>query len=602
MNAVTRSFILPLILGATSLGAAEVKLVKSDAGWKLTVDGKPHYVKGFTWSYTPVGMKYDYDLFAEDDSVVRAVLKRDMELMQTAGTNTLRHIVPRKWMDHIHDTYGMYFIANDYCGRYGLDVDGTFVEKTNYADPRTREIIKQKWRELATEYKDAPGLLAHALGNENNYGLEWKSAEAENLPAGERQTAKARHLYSLFNEVALELKKIDPDHPVGIVNGDLQYLDLIAELCPDIDYIAINAYRGQTYSDLFERVAKTLDKPVLLMETGCDAYNAAENREDQLPQARMVHDNWIDLYRNTLANGGSGNCLGGLVFQWADEWWKRGQQVDLNIHNPEGSWHHPAYKHDAAASLNMNEEWFGVCAIRREAIDGAHLIRPRAAYFALRDLWKQDPYTMAAADLAGLKLNEAGVMREAKAAGQALEALLPKAEVPYQTPKKLSLPAVVYREGGEALNWFSSGVMPEVNFISLDPNCTIKPHSGKTCLRIAYQSGGDWSGVQWQHPSQDWQNNSPGGYDISGATTLKLWARGEKGGEKLSLSMGGPLTGLYPNTTAAELGELTLTTEWQEFSFPLEGKDLRRIKNPLTVVLKGNGFPFKIYLDDVQFQ
>ena len=59
-----------------------------------------------------------------------------------------------------------------------------------------------------------------ALGNESNYGLSWSSFEIENLPVGEQHEAKARFLYSLFNEAMAAGKAIDPNHPFTIVNGD----------------------------------------------------------------------------------------------------------------------------------------------------------------------------------------------------------------------------------------------------------------------------------------------------------------------------------------------------------------------------------------------
>ena len=601
-----RIFSVALIIALTApfcwSAEHDVKLVKGDNGWKMTVDGKDFYVKGFTWSHCPVGMKYDYDLFSESDADIKAALKRDMALIQTTGGNTIRGVVPKPWMKYVHETFGMHFISNDHCGRYGLEIDGKFVSKINYADPAAREVIKQNWRKIATEFRDAPGLIAHALGNENNYGLEWESAEIENLPEGERHKAKARYLYSMFNEVAVEIKKIDPKHPVGIVNGDLQYLDLIVELCPDIDYLAVNTYRGGSYSDLFDVVAQKLGKPVLLMETGCDAYNAEQKREDQLSQARMIHKNWVDLYRNTALNGGAGNCIGAMVFQLSDEWWKKGQQVNLTVHDTEGSWHHKWYKFDAAAEKNMNEEWFGVCSIREEAIDGAHLIQPRMAAFALRDLWQHDPYKLGEQKVKSLKLDEAKIAQESNAAAKQISNLLRKAELPYRKPKKLKLPAIVYGEGGTSGFWAASGLMPPQNALTIDAQCATQPHSGKTCMKISYNSGGDWAGIVWQNPENDWDNNSPGGYDLTGAKSLSFWARGDEGGEKVKISMGGPLTGKYPNTSSAELGEIVLTTKWKEHRLSLEGKDLRRIKNPLTLVVAGNGFPFRFYLDDVSYR
>ncbi len=587
--------VLPSAFGKT-------ELIRTPSGWQMQVDGEPFYVKGFTWSYTPVGMKYDYDLFAEEESAIKAALERDLSLIRAAGGNTLRHIHPPKWMEYMHDTYGMHFIANDYCGRYGMTIDGKFIAHTDYSDPRVRQIIKDNWRTLVTKYREAPGLLAYALGNENNYGLEWVSAAVENLPTGEQQTTKARYLYSLFNEIALEVKKLDPHHPVGIVNGDLQYLELIAELCPDIDFLGVNSYRGETFSNLFERVEETLDIPVIFMETGCDAYHAVAQAEEQVSQARMVHDNWIDIYRNTLTNGGSGNCLGGLHFQWADEWWKQGQEYDLSTHNTAGGWHHGEYRHDAAAEKNMNEEWFGVCAISPKSLQGAHLIRPRAAYFTLKNLWQHNPYSLTSTALADITFEKDALTEQTEASNKNFEKQLSKAKIPYLVSPQVELPAVVYREGAAEFLWPPSGVMPEKSFLEVNPNCKVNPQAGETCLELRYTSGGDWSGLQFQHPAGDWENNSPGGYHLAGATQLTLWARGAKGGETIALSLGGGLTGKYPNTTQSDWGKHTLTSEWQQFTFDLTGKDLRRIKNPLTVVLSGTGFPYTVFLDSIAFE
>lgn len=51
---------------------------------------------------------------------------------------------------------------------------------------------------LVEKFRGTPGVLMWLLGNENNCGLSWKSAETENIPVGEPDAAKARFLYSLF--------------------------------------------------------------------------------------------------------------------------------------------------------------------------------------------------------------------------------------------------------------------------------------------------------------------------------------------------------------------------------------------------------------------
>ena len=131
-------------------------------------------------------------------------------------------------------------------------------------------------------------MLMFAFGNESNYGLSWSSFEIENLPEGERNTAKARYLYSLFNEVMAEGKRIAPNHPFSIVNGDLQYIDLIAELCPALDVLGSNVYRGKSFTSLWRDVSEKLDLPVLFFEFGSDAFNARAYKEDQRAQAEIL--------------------------------------------------------------------------------------------------------------------------------------------------------------------------------------------------------------------------------------------------------------------------------------------------------------------------
>ena len=81
------------------------------------------------------------------------------------------------------------------------------------------------------------------------------------------------------------MKAIDNSHPMAICNGDLLFLDIIAKECPDVDILGINAYRGISFGDVFERVKKEYGKPLLFSEFGSDAFNAITNEEDQNAQA-----------------------------------------------------------------------------------------------------------------------------------------------------------------------------------------------------------------------------------------------------------------------------------------------------------------------------
>ena len=192
--------------------------VVTDAGGsRLQVDGRNFMVLGLNWDYTPIGENYNYSLWTQPDDVITAALAREMPLLQAMGVNTIRQYVgvPPRWVKHIYEQYGIFTILNHTVGRYGLTVDGVWKPSTDYSDPQVRAMLKADLAALADQYRGTPGVLMWLLGNENNYGLSWKSAETEALPEGERDIARARYLYSLFGEIIRDLKQRDPEPPGG---------------------------------------------------------------------------------------------------------------------------------------------------------------------------------------------------------------------------------------------------------------------------------------------------------------------------------------------------------------------------------------------------
>ncbi len=379
-----------------SATTATIKTYQDDKGWKLLVNGESYFVKGVVWGYTPIGETYSYNLWSKPDEQIKKVLDYDCILMKAAGINTIRSFfnTPPKWIEYIYTKYGIMTIVNHMAGRYGFQVDGAWHSQTDYSDPRTRESIKKEILDQVRKFKDTPGILMIALGNENNYGLEWSSNfEIENLPDGERHRAKARFLYSMYNEIIAEGKKIDTNRLFTIVNGDIQYLDLIAEQCTEIDVLGVNSYRGKSFTGLWKDVREKLNKPVLFMEFGSDAYNAKTDQEDQAAQAEILRANWLEIYSKSYGKGAEGNAIGGSVFEWRDEWWKYLQTENLNVHDSNASWSNGGYSFDyVPGENNMNEEWYGIVTMERPNSDGVSEARPRMAYYTLQEIFRIDPY------------------------------------------------------------------------------------------------------------------------------------------------------------------------------------------------------------------
>jgi len=399
MNKVFLPFLFLFFSAVAFAQADQVSVVTNAEGMKLVVNGDNFMINGMNWDYFPIGTNFNYSLWKQSDDVIRAALDIEMPLLQNMGVNAIRQYtgVPPRWIRYIYEKYGIYTMLNHSFGRYGLTIDGTWMPNTEYSDPRVRELLLSEVQAMVEAYKDTPGLLMYLLGNENNYGLFWDGAETEDIPFEDRKsTVRARPMYRLFNEATLAIKGLDDSHPVAICNGDLLFIEIIAEECKDVDIFGTNMYRGISFRDAFQRVKDELGMPIMFTEFGADAFNALENEEDQFSQAYYMVGNWQEIYANAAGIGKVGNSIGGFTFQFSDGWWKFGQTENLSVHDNNASWANGGYQRDfEEGENNMNEEWFGVCAKGPTNERGLYQLYPRAAYYALKEAHRFDPYAPA---------------------------------------------------------------------------------------------------------------------------------------------------------------------------------------------------------------
>jgi len=374
----------------------KVSVVSNEQGIKLLVNGKSFMINGMNWDYFPIGTNYNYSLWKQPDDVIKAALDNEMSLLKNMGVNAIRQYVgiQPKWVQYIYEKYGIYTVLNHTFGRYGLTLDGVWEANTDYGDPRVHKLLLKEVKQMVDEYKNVPGVLIFLLGNENNYGLFWEGAETENIPMADRKsTQKAMALYKMFEEAFVEIKKIDTSHPTAMCNGEVLFIDIIAKECPNMDIFGINCYRGKSFGDIFEKVKEVINKPLFFSEFGADAFNVVENDENQKDQAEYDVNNWKEIYQNAAGMGKSGNSLGGFLFQFSDGWWKHLQTAELDVHNTTASWINGGYQYDyKPGENNMNEEWFGICAKGATNERGLYQLYPRAAYYALKEAHKFDPY------------------------------------------------------------------------------------------------------------------------------------------------------------------------------------------------------------------
>jgi len=392
--------ILFLITTSAFAQADKVRVVNNENGMKLVVNGEDFMINGMNWDYFPIGTNYSYSLWNQSDDVIKAALDAEMGLLKNMGVNVIRQYTGAqpKWIQYIYENYGIYTMLNHSFGRYGLTINGAWVPVTDYSDKATQELLLSEVTKLAEDYKDTPGLLMFLLGNENNYGLFWAGAETEDFPDEEEKRdfvgeKRGRPMYRLMNEASIKMKSIDSSHPIAICNGDVLFIDIIAEECKDVDVFGTNMYRGASFTDAFETVKEKLDMPIMLTEFGSDAFNVLDNAEDQKMQAYYMVSNWKDIYLNAAGLGKSENAIGGFTFQFSDGWWKFGQTKNLEVHDNNASWSNGGYQLDyTPGENNMNEEWFGICAKGPTNERGLYTLYPRASYYALKIAHQLNPY------------------------------------------------------------------------------------------------------------------------------------------------------------------------------------------------------------------
>ncbi|MCP4144476.1 MAG: glycosidase [bacterium] len=373
----------------------KVTVFKDSNGQKLQVDGRDFMVFGMNWGYMPIGENYSYDLWGKSDDFIKSMLADEMPLLQAMGVNTIRQYagIPPRWVKYIYETYDIYTIVNHPVARWGYTLDGLWNPNTDYSNPKLRAAVKEEIFNLVKEFEGVPGVLMWLLGNENNYGIWWSSFEIEALPKGDQNSTRARFLYSLMGEIIDGIHELDSDRPVSMANGDVQYIDIIAEECSGLDIFGTNQYRGISVRDMNDVVKEKMDIPLMYTEFGSDAFNAKEMVEDQSMQAKYLIGQWKEIYDRSYGKGLVGNAIGGIIFQWSDGWWKFRQEERLDVHDTNASWPNGAYPDDLVdGENNMNEEWWGICAKGRSNNHGLYEVYPRAAYYALTKAFKLDPY------------------------------------------------------------------------------------------------------------------------------------------------------------------------------------------------------------------
>ena len=398
-------------------GKGKVKLIRyNNNNFQLTVDDKPFVVRGICYSPTQIGLTPDdgstsvsndwswsdvnkngiidapYEAWVDANRNGKQDKNEpktgDFSLLQRMGINTIRlYHYPnfnKAVLKDGYETYGFMYMVGNALGMYGIDSGADWYKGTDYTDPKQRENMKNSIRKMVEEYKDEPYVLMWVLGNENNYGTV--GVEGQTSGTSNQAQKHPDAYYAFANECALLIKSLDPkQRPVTICNGDVYLLDICAKNAPDIDIYGANAYRGEAgFGSLWQDVKDVYQKPVLITEFGASAYakdwSTARIEEGQ---ASYHAGNWNDIENNMAGSeNGTGSALGGVVFEWVDEWWKAGAKYDPSVQVTEPQWFGPFL------DGSCYEEWVGITS-QGDGKDSPFKRCLRKAYFTYFHMWEK---------------------------------------------------------------------------------------------------------------------------------------------------------------------------------------------------------------------
>lgn len=578
-----------------------VSLKRNGDAWQLIHNGSPYIIKG-------------------------AGGEGSLEKLAAAGGNSIRSwgvddtAATRKRLDEAH--------------RLGLtSALGIWLEHERHGfDYRDYDAVLKQIDDTLThvrEFKDHPALLVWGIGNE----MEGDGSNAA--------------VWSHIEHLAQRVKQIDPHHPVMTVIAEMggKKIEAIHRLCPSVDIIGINSYGGATsVPERYKRLGGT--KPYVVTEFGpTGTWEVPKNSVDAISELTST-EKALSYKRAAEAFAADGNnCLGSYAFLWGNK--QEGTATWFGMLLPDGR--------RTAAADTMAEIWSGEPPANQSPVieslelDGAPLVDPDATVKlqlkasdpesdSLKVRWvvtgeadsyatggdvQKEPEEVKDAVVEGtlqgatVKLPaEGGVYRiyayvdDGDAGGAAtanVSVRVKGAPGPLENPgKAVTLPLVVDDEPGQNLlpdgspYYVPSGFMGSTDALTVEPSET-DPHTGKTCTRVKYAIAGQWGGVVWQHPENDW-GSEPGGFDLTGAKQFSFWARGARGGEEVKFGFG--VIGRdqpYFDTAKKEIA-VTLTQQWKQHVIDLTGEDLQRIKSGFFFSLAGQGRPVEFYIDRVAFE
>ena len=171
----------------------------------------------------------------------------------------------------------------------------------------------------------------------------------------------------------------------------------------------------------------------------------------------------------------------------------------------------------------------------------------------------------------------------------------------------------IYADKNSQLNHFiPSGWMGDYGDLKFDDQSS-QAASGTTSIKITYTAkrsqGQGWAGIYWQSSQNNWGTKKTG-LDLTGFNKLVFKAKGQNGGEVITVAKVGGITNSpsgeklpFPDSSTVEIGPIKLSKDWQEYYINLAEKDLSYINGGFCIVFNADQTQGEqtVYLDEIYY-
>jgi len=226
----------------------KVKPMMFAAGKKIFVDQNEYQIKGI--NYYP--QKTPWDMFG--DGFDLDIIAKDFDIIKGEGLNTIRIFIQ-------YEDFGKAFVKAekllklkqvlDTAETKGIKVIITLFDFYGDYSVLDWTLTHRHAEQITSAFKNHKAILAWDIKNEPN--LDFKNRGKQNVMAW-------------LQEMAIQIKKYDPNHLVTIGWSDIESVSLLQD---HLDIVSFHYYQDiDDFSELYKNISDQIDKPMVLQEFG----------------------------------------------------------------------------------------------------------------------------------------------------------------------------------------------------------------------------------------------------------------------------------------------------------------------------------------------